>query len=277
MTTNLYALIESRVGHENFGKPFYIGIGTAKRPRKHFAEANGKGGHRNWRLHEVLMSHRAAGIAPEIQIIGTYSNRADACAAERREIAKWGRTGIEEGGILCNLASGGQGPDSELMQMPEIRKRNSEAQKRRPRETFENAIAAGRLNAKDEAINALRSTASTAANNRNWSDPEVRARRVAGMRGKKKQRSEASDQARRENAKKAQSPEARAKRSEELRRRWADPAYKERLAAKKREAWQDPEKRARMMAPRTRSDGPGEVSPEVGVVEREAVHDSSQP
>ncbi len=70
MTTNLYALIEVRPGHPNLGQPFYVGIGTAKRPYRHLAQSRTTKGHRNLRLHEILVSHRALGFVPD-DAIGT--------------------------------------------------------------------------------------------------------------------------------------------------------------------------------------------------------------
>jgi hypothetical protein len=260
METILYALIEGRIGHENFGKPFYIGIGTQSRPQRHLALAKSKAGHRNWRLHEVLASHRSIGIVPEIEVLATFATKDEADAAEREHIARWGRFGIEPDGILCNLASGGQGPDAALMQMPEIRQRNAEAQKKRLRSGVpEGSRQAIEQNAVDPAINAVRAAASTAMNNRTWADPEIRARRIAAMKGKKKTRSQASDDARRANAKKAQSKEAQEKRTAELKARWADP-----------------EKRARMIAARAHGTGGKKAVPS-DPVERDGEHSGDSP
>lgn len=270
MTTNLYALIEGRIGHANFGKPFYIGIGTDKRPHRHLREAKSKAGHRNWRLHEVLASHRAMDAETGIEILATFETKAEACTAEREHIARWGRIGIEPDGILCNLASGGQGPDAALMQMPEIRARNAKAQLALGKEVLsERGQRGGNSASSNPANKAIKSAASTAMNNLTWADPVIRARRIAAMKGKKKTRSQASDDARRANAKKAQSDEAKQKRSEELRRRWADPAYKARLAEQKRKAWEDPEKRARMLDARGTG---GKKAAAVDPVERDSEH-----
>lgn len=251
MSVNLYALIESRNGHPQVGLPFYIGIGTAKRPHKHLLQSRSKAGHRNLRLHEVLVAHRELGTVPVIQILAVLPDKAAAGEAEKAAIKRYGRIGIEPYGILCNIAGGGQGPDGELMRMPDVRRRNAAAQKRRPKESFENVIAAGRKNALDPEINARRSVASKAASTLSWTDPEIRAKRIAGMKGKKKARTAASDEARYANAQKSRSAEACAKRSAELLERWSDPAYKSRLAVVSRKTWDDPEKRAAMLAGRS--------------------------
>ncbi len=115
MTTNLYALIEARLGHPCFGEPFYVGIGTAKRPYRHLAQSRTKRGHRNLRLHEILVSHSALGFVPGVMIIATFETKDAAGIAEIAEIARYGRIGIEPTGTLCNLARGGQGHDAELM------------------------------------------------------------------------------------------------------------------------------------------------------------------
>lgn len=251
VSTNLYALIEARVGHPNFGSPFYIGIGTAKRPHKHIAQARCKKGHRNPRLHEVLAGHIASNVLPGVLIISTFTSKDEAGEAEKVEIAKYGRIGIEPDGTLCNLASGGQGPDAELMRLPEVRQRNADAQKRRSpasRAASDAALVASRG---DPEIEAKRRQNSRAPQKASWGNPEIRAARIAGMKGKKKTQSAPALAARRANAKKAQSPEAKQKRSEELRRRWADPAYKARLSEKRRETWKDPAKRAAMLAGRS--------------------------
>lgn len=263
MSVNLYALIERRPGHPRLEQPFYIGIGTAKRPYKHLAQSRSKAGHRNLRLHEILVSHHALSIIPAVEIIGVFPDKTAAGEAEKDAIRRYGRIGIETDGILCNLAVGGQGPDAELMRLPEMRKRNSEAQKRRTPESRANLIAAGRANARNETINANRSKASTESNARSWADPEVRARRIAAMKGKKKTLSPEALAARRANAQGGKTAEARAKRSKASLERWQDPDFKDKRRRNQSAAWQDPEKRANMLAGRAQGIAKSWKDPEV--------------
>lgn len=251
MAVNLYALIETRPGHPSLGAPFYIGIGTSKRPYKHLAQSRSKAGHRNLRLHEVLVSHRALGITPGVEILGVFPDKATAGEAEKEAIRRHGRLGIDEGGTLCNLASGGQGPDSELMRLPEVRERNRQAQLRRPRETLESLIAAGRANSIDPQINAVRAAASTNANNSSWADPEIRARRIAAMKGKKKTMTAEAIAARQANARTPKSEEALAAQRAAVERNWADPEFRAKRSRNQAAAWKDPEKRANMLAGRS--------------------------
>lgn len=263
MTTNLYALIETRPGHPRLGEPFYIGIGTATRPYRHLQQSRTKVGHRNLRLHEILVGHQALGFAPRILIIASFETKDEAGKAEKAEIAKYGREGIDPRGTLCNLAKGGQGPDAELMRLPEVRKRNSEAQKRRSPESragSDAALAANRLNPEVEAKRRRNSSAPQKAS---WSDPEIRAKRTEAMKGKKKTASPEALAARQANAGKANTPEANAKKGEAARLRWADPEFRAAMAAKRIAAWQDPEKRARMLAGRSEGISESWKDPEV--------------
>lgn len=263
MSTNLYALIEARPSHPNFGRPFYIGIGTAKRPYRHLAQSRATKGHRNLRLHEILVSHRLLGIVPGVQILAVYPDKATAGQAEKEAIKLHGRQGIEPTGILCNLASGGQGPDAELMRLPEVRKRNSDAQKRRHPDTFLASTEAARRNAIDPQINATRAAVSTAMNNRTWADPEIRARRTAAMLGKKKTLSPEAIQARRANGAKSNTPEANALKSKASLERWARPEFVAMRSRNQTAAWADPEKRANMLAGRSEGISKSWDNPEV--------------
>lgn len=251
MGTCLYALLEARTEHPNIGRPFYIGIGTKKRPYKHLAQARHPKGHHNSRLHEVLQAHISAGVDPGVVIIGTFATKNEAGEAEKAEIAKWGRAGIEPNGILCNLAAGGQGPDAELMRLPEVRERNAEAQRNVSPEAKAARIAALTANRANPEVEIKRRANSGAPQKASWADPEIRARRVAAMKGKRKTKSAASDAARRANAQKGRTVESNSKQSEASRQRWADPEFRAAMAEKKRKAWQDPEARARMLAGRS--------------------------
>lgn len=109
MATLLYALIEQRPGHPNFGNPFYIGIGGPTRPQSHLKKARSIHGHYNLLMHSCLTDHLAEGVEPTIQILGSYESREDAGDAECEAIKRYGRIGVELEGVLCNIAPGGQG------------------------------------------------------------------------------------------------------------------------------------------------------------------------
>jgi hypothetical protein len=250
MTTNLYALVEARPGHPNFGRPFYVGIGTDKRPYRHMREARSRKGHRNWRLQEVLASHQALRIAPGVEIFGVFETKDAAGEAEKEAIARYGRIGIEDGGILCNLAVGGQGPDAALMQMPEIRKRNSEAQKRRSPESRAPSIAALAASRDDPEVEARRRANSREPQRLSWADPDIRARRTDAMIGKEKTMTPEAIAARQANAALAQAPEAKASHAQGMLGVWQNPEHRTKQSASKAAAWQDPEKRANMLAGR---------------------------
>ncbi len=284
---NLYALIEARPLHPNLGKPLYVGIGTAHRPRAHFRDARSPEGCRNRLLSLVLREHFALGIEPGIDVISTHATRAEADAAERAAIVAWGRAGRDPDGVLCNVARGGDGPDSTLMQDPEIvakiaaasarywsdplaRERQAEAirthmadpayraassaavrnalHKPEIRErhlaglarvnaafTKEQRVAAAAKKSEDgkarsiaallaahadPEIQAKRRENSREPQKNSWADPEIRARRVAAMKGKKKTASPEALAARRANAAKPRSEEARAAQRAGSIRRW---------------------------------------------------------
>lgn len=263
MTTNLYALVEARPDHPNLGRPFYIGIGTDKRPYRHLREARSRKGHRNWRLQEVLVSHQALRIVPGVEILGVFETKDEAGGAEKKAIASYGRAGIDDGGILCNLAVGGQGPDAALMQMPEVRERNAAAQRRRSPESRLGQIAAARRLAHDPEVNARRSAASTAANNESWANGETRGRRTGAMKGKKKTMTPQAIAQRQAAAALPVSDETRAAVGAASTERWADPEFRAERSRSQTAAWQDPEKRANMLAGRSEGIAKSWENPEV--------------
>lgn len=260
--TNLYVLIESRPGHPNFDKPFYIGIGTAKRPRRHLREARSAAGHRNWRLQDVLAAHFAANIDPLICILSTYESREDAGLAEVQTIAHYGRMGLDPDGILTNLAIGGQGPDAALMQMPEIRKRNSDAQKRRSPESRARSDAALVRNRLDPIVQARRAQNSREPARLSWQDRDIRAKRQLQMLGKKKTISPEAASARIANARKPKTSAALAAMLAASLRNWADPAFRAKRSTNQTAAWQDPQKRANMLAGRSEGIAESWTNPE---------------
>lgn len=200
MATDLYSLIEQRPGHPNFGGPFYIGIGTKRRPRTHFAHAQSNRKHPNIKLQEVFEGHFSLGIEPAIRIIATFELLSDAFAAEKKAVRQYGRIGVERGGVLCNISLGGQGFESETMiaswadpvvranrtagmqgvkktvttESTEARRRNANAPK--SAESLALMRAAAERNWADPAFVQQRSVNQTAA----WEDPEKRSNMLAG-------------------------------------------------------------------------------------------------
>ncbi len=255
MPTILYSLIEQRPEHPNFGRPFYVGIGTNRRPRTHFVHARSTRKHPNARLQEVFEAHFAIGIEPAIAVLATYDLLVDAFAAEKKTVAQFGRIGVEPDGVLCNISLGGQGFESEDMAAswvdPTVRANRVASMRGAKKTATVESTEARRRNANApksaEALALMR-----AASERNWEDPEIRARltesRKAAWQDPEKRarmlegRSETQTEL-------WQNPEVREKRTEAIQSaiadKWAhDPDYAERARAGLRAAWQDPVKKA---------------------------------
>lgn len=317
MPVILYALIEARTDHPNFGKPLYVGIGAENRPYAHIRHAKRPEGCRNKLLTDVLRAHLAVGVEPWISVLATFETRAEADEAERAAITKYGRMGRDQEGILCNVAHGGDGPDSAIMDDPEVRANiarasheywstpeHRAAQAERTKtgharpdvrehisETTKAALNNEEVRAKHVAalkrinaamtteqrraaetkrspegraasgahLKAMRRDASTQAKRRknssapqlaSWQNPEIRAKRIAAMKGKKKTPSEAGLAARRANGAKG-TAESNAKKGAAAKAMWADPAFKAKMAEKRKASWQDPQKRAAMLEGRS--------------------------
>lgn len=263
MTTNLYALVEARPDHPNLGRPFYVGIGTDKRPYRHLAEARSRKGHRNWRLQEVLVSHQALRVAPGVEVIGIFDTKAEAGEAEKQAISLYGRIDIDEGGILCNLAVGGQGPDAALMQMPEIRQRNADGQRRRSAESKAASLAGLAASWKDPEVQARKSANSREPQRLSWINPEIRGRRTDAMAGKEKTMTPEAIAQRQAAAAIPMSEETRAAVSAASTRMWTDPEFRAERSRTQAAAWADPEKRANMLAGRSASIAKSWQDPEV--------------
>lgn len=259
MPVILYGLLEQRPGHPNLGLPFYIGIGTRYRPYRHFALARSIKKHTNQALQGVLEAHFAMNIDPTIHIYETFADNAEAFVAEIATIARYGRMAFEIGGILCNLAPGGQSTNPEAQRlswldegirtkriaaMKGIKKTDTPAGRaarlanaRVPKS--EEALAASRdaavRNWSDPAFREQRSVNQTAA----WEDPEKRTNMLKG-------RSEAQ-------AKLWTNPDVRKKRttgvSASVKNKWDnDPEYAAKARAGLKSAWDDPEKKAARVA-----------------------------
>jgi hypothetical protein len=218
----VYGLIEQRTGHPLIGEPFYIGIGTSKRPFRHFALAKSAKKHPNPALQEVFEAHLATGIEPAIRIFASYETQAEAFNEERRLIALYGRIGLEPGGTLCNISAGGQGLDSETA------RRNSTAPK--SAEAFALMIAGIRRKWDDPSFREKRSADQTAM----WQDPEARTRMLRGRSAGIAQ--SWLDQGTRDARVAGISASASAN--------WQDEEYAARTKAGHATAWADPEKKA---------------------------------
>lgn len=313
----LYGLIEQRPDHPGFGNPFYVGIGTSKRPYVHFKHARSQRGCRNLLLHAFITDHFAEGIEPAVRVMAEFATREDACAAEKAAIIRYGRIGRDIGGALCNMAAGGQGADPELLKDAGILARISAASRKNwadpaYREVREEALRAAyqrpevlarvaaataaalnepetrakhlaalnRINAAftteersaaaakkspegvaasvaalvaaraNPAIEAKRRANSREPQKNSWADPEIRARRIAAMKGKKKTMTPEAVAARQANARAPRSEEAMAASRAAIERNWADAAFRATRSASQAAAWADPEKRANMLAGR---------------------------
>lgn len=246
MTVCLYVLRETRPNHPNLGLPIYVGIGSPARPAKHIAAARTEKGCPNRLLHSVITAHFALGVEPSIEILATFATRAEADAAEREAIKKYGRLGRDPGGILCNVAHGGDGPDSELMSDPYVLAKigaastaywkvpgNRQGQSRKMKEALNRPAMRSHLS---EAIGkALRS-------------PEIRERHLAALRRVNAERTPEDRVA----AAKKRSPEAKAKSMAALEAARTDPIAeakrRESMRVAQNKAWADPEMSARRIA-----------------------------
>lgn len=222
----LYALMDCRPGFPC--EPFYVGIGNEKRRLQHVREAKSARKHSNYRVQEMVDAHLALGIVPESRILVVCPDREYAWDIEEKYIAKLGRKGIDENGILCNLSPGGSDAGGDL---PHVKKAKSDATKK--------------LNASV------------------WSDPVKRATRIAAMRGKKKTMTADALESRRKNAKKASTPEANLLKKAAAIKAWEDQDYRVKLTASRKAAWDDPDKRANMLEGRSEGISLSWQNPEV--------------
>lgn len=226
MSLIMYSLMDTRPDYPY--EPFYVGIGTRGRPLQHVRAAKSKRKHYNPRVQEVMEQHFALGVVPECKVLVVCPDREYAWLIEKAYIAKLGRKGIDEGGILCNLGAGGEDTGSDL---PHVKSAQSAATKR------QNALC--------------------------WSDPEKRAKRIAAMKGKKKTLTPEALEARRNNAKKGQTPEVSAAKGEASRRMWADPEFRAKRSAAKKAEWADPVKRQNMLSNRSAGIAASWTDPEI--------------
>lgn len=202
------------------GAPFYFGIGTERRARSHITHAR-NGSHVNKGVQRCIRAHLKRGVEPVVKTLCVCHDRDYAGALERGMIAAYGRR--RDGGPLFNITAGGEYGDPEFAR--EVARRPGVSEKR--------------------------SVASKEMNARTWADPEIRARRVTAMRGKKKTASPESLAARRENLKAARTGEAVAAHATASKEVWNRPGHRERMTIARSAAWRDEKKRASMLAGRS--------------------------
>jgi hypothetical protein len=284
MPTLLYSLIDQRPDHPNSGKPFYIGIGTKSRPHYHLREARSLAGHYNSRVQEVFAAHFALGIEPTAEIVKSYESRDEAIVAEIEHIAFYGRIGIEPGGILCNLAAGGDGPDPSILAVPAVKERliaslranwadpdlrerrlatltktnaalttdhRVAASKKVSQEARQKSTEALLATFNDQDIMARRAENSREPQRQSWLDPVIRATRIDAMTGVPKTMTPEAIAARQANARAPRSQEALDAQLAAVIRNWADDAFRDRMSDAHIAAWQDPQKRANMLEGRS--------------------------
>lgn len=193
-----YAYIHARPATTDSSGVFYVGKGVGARYRVLPA--------RNRYHGFVLAKHGAENI-----LTGKLSCSSEEIAfdLERGLIKCLRRAEV----ALCNMTDGGEGSSGYRM----------------PPEVLEKIRIASTLLGQDPDVKARRRAATLRENAKRWSDPEYAARTAQAMRGKKKTRSEASDAARRANAKKSQTPEANAKKAAASKAMWADPVKRARI------------------------------------------------
>ena len=259
MPVILYGLLEQRPGHPNFGSPFYVGIGTRRRPYRHFALARSKKKHPNQALQGVLEAHFALDIDPIVRIIDTFQTYAESFVAEIAMIKHYGRMAYEPGGTLCNLAPGGQSTDPEAQRLSwldeGIRAKRVAGMKGVRKTDTPSGRAARKANANlpksAEAIALMRAAAV-----RSWANPEFAQQRSverAAMWQDPEKRANMLEGRGEIQTELWKDPAIREKRttaiSGAVADKWAnDPDYAERARAGLRAAWQDPAKKAARVA-----------------------------
>lgn len=248
MTVYLYSLVECRPGNRFFGQPFYVGIGGKHRPRAHISVARAKR-HGNGSVQSVILRHLRDGIEPEVRLLAIAQDREYAAACEKRAIVAYGRRWKPgERGSLCNIASGGDGPDPALMNEPSIVAKLCAAGKRRY------AVASARAIQSAAVSKAYQSSCTrdrvSAATKAALKRPEVRERHLAALDRINAARTmeERSVSARRS----FDRPERRANALRALAEINARPEVKDAQCEATRKAslarWANPETRARMIA-----------------------------
>lgn len=121
----VYLLLDPR----RFFMPFYVGKGKGNRPRNHLGKAKPT----NRRLAGYIRKMRQAGCEPVVSFWVKELTEEAAYALERDLVARFGRRGLDDGGILMNLTSGGDGCGSGIWH-PKWGKKDSEETKKKRRD-----------------------------------------------------------------------------------------------------------------------------------------------
>jgi len=195
--------------HSFAGAVRYVGIGTSSRPFN-FTSRNAY-----WKA--LRKKHGN----PDVEFLGAFLTREDACAAEVALIALL----RSEGAKLANLTSGG---DAGTTLSPETRAKMSAAHLSRDRS--------------DHALRAV-SERSRAA----WADPVQRERMVVAIRSRTRAPEE-RERARKRNTETWADPTRRAQMSETLSTYWSDPTRRAQMSETKKTLMRTEEKRAQMSA-----------------------------
>lgn len=246
LTLCLYGLYERRPTSPWVGQPFYVGIGSLKRPAAHLSKCR-RGQHRNSGVQSIFDEHIKDQMEPEARILAILPNREYACETERKAIAVFGKRA--DGGCLVNVAAGGDGPDPALMQNPEIIAKISAAAKAQRLDPEHVRLHLDRVNAAiaRPGWRAKVSQGTKAALHK----PDVRAKHLEGLkRANAAQSAEERSRIQREHY--AQHPARRARVSEAMKERLSRPGVLEELGRKStasdNRTWADPVVRARRIA-----------------------------
>ena len=93
---------------DKYLQPFYVGKGKDRRPQNHITAARRGWKDNNYYKINTIRKYLKKDLLPVIEIIECKTER-EAYDLEIELIAKWGRCGIDEGGILTNITLGGEG------------------------------------------------------------------------------------------------------------------------------------------------------------------------
>lgn len=124
----IYSYTDVRPGHE--GQKIYIGKGSTKNPKSlnrmhiHWQKRD----HKNPFFDSILKEIRVLGMEPIRQLVSWHDTMEEVFEAEKANIKLYKR--LTEGGTLCNLTIGGEGPNGAI-HAPEMAAKKSEISKDR--------------------------------------------------------------------------------------------------------------------------------------------------
>lgn len=93
---------------DRYMQPFYVGKGKDRRPQTHITAARRGWKDNNHYKINTIRKYLKKDMLPIIEIIECKTEQ-EAYELEINLIAKWGRYGVDEGGILTNINPGGEG------------------------------------------------------------------------------------------------------------------------------------------------------------------------